>query len=193
MVYIDIVYCAPLACLVSLNFFILLHFSELLIDYTNFFLSKWNAFLNEVAEAASWVIMNVLELNTQTIVLIRGKILFLFLFWLFMCPCPCPGTAQEWCWGCLCEVALGLFYYGQTWFQLAPANASQGTAEPLRDIDCTSTITCLRKREKCCRAGVREEWEKWERETPGSVKQEGEEVLQAPRQRFSWSPWWRPW
>lgn len=105
MVYTDTVNCAPSACLVSLCFFILLHFSELLLDYISLFMSRWNYFFNEVTKAASWVIMNILELNSWTVVLTREKILFLFLFCVSVC--PCPGTAQESCsvrWRCGCPV-----------------------------------------------------------------------------------------
>ena len=67
-------------------------------------------------------------------------------------------------------------------------------AEPISDSGSASGITDLRRGKKttCAVAARREEREDVRAtalQTPRSGKKEGEEVLQAPEQRFPCSPW----
>ena len=65
-------------------------------------------------------------------------------------------------------------------------------AKPISDGGSTSVITYLRSGKRLLKnLQQREEWDVRETtlQTPRSVKKEGEEVLQAPEQRFPCSPW----
>ena len=70
-------------------------------------------------------------------------------------------------------------------------------AKPVSEGGSASGRKLLRRGKICCeRAFERGEWDYMREralQTPGSVKKEGEEVLQALDQRFSCSLWWRPW
>jgi len=91
---------------------------------------------------------------------------------------------QEGCRGGLFEERPGLPRTGDSWFQPAPADPAQGTAEPLSQGGSTG--------KECCTATVREGNVKNMREialqAPRWEKTEGEEVLQASEKRSPCSP-----
>ena len=80
----------------------------------------------------------------------------------------------------------GLPRAGRIPFQLAPVHPPQGTAVPLSKSGGICGTACLRKCEKRWAAALRETALL---QTPRAEKKEGEEVLQAPEQRFPCSPW----